>query len=887
MSWLARFRLRNRDREIAEEINTHLDMATRERIARGESPEEARLAALREFGNVALIRESTRHVWSWTRLEQLAQDLRFGARILWHSPALSAMAVFLVALVIGGNTTIYSMVNSVLTSPAAGVTADRLVAIKQVDPGAMLTDPFFSYPSYRDYASGARTLRGLVAWSGERLTIGVETGNYAVLGGLVTPNYFDILGIDLNAGRGFRPADDTLQDGLVAVISDRLWRDRFQQAADIVGRSMMVNANPATVVGVAAPGFRGPMLTADEDVWVPIGAYYAAIADTGVLNNRAQRVVVMVGQLAPGASLRQARAELATLWAQIPAASPTDRTTTTVVATNYSAAALLPMADIAPRFLALFSVVTLLTLLIVSANVANLLLGRAVERQRDTAVRQSLGASRIRIVRMLLAEGVAIAMTAWVAASLLAWWTSRTMARVVEPRPGLLPDMRPDWSTAAYAMLLALLAMIAFTTAPGVRAWRQQALPLLKSGEHSVARGRSRLSSTLVVLQFAFSVLLLTSAGLAYRSLSLFDSGEVGFETDNLLLVTVRAVRSGAFARSEPSAAEREMARGLLERVRERLTAVPNVESVTYSRRVPGPYLLATTAVRQEGRAEPAHAYVRPVGPDYLNTLGLSPSMGRELTAIDHRGAVRSAVINRQLAAQLWPQGSPIGETLLLGDEQQPVEIVGIAPDAQFDGPVHEAQPRYVLVAEQQHTGRPAIDPTFFIRHRGSLEALAPLVGRAIAEVDAGLPIVAMTTMRQRIESVSILERQVATLLTWFSAMSLVIAALGQYAVAMFNMRRRKRDFGVRLALGASARQIQRGVVHESLRLTTMGLLIGLALSAAAGTAFRSVLFGVTPTDPPTYAGVVLVLAITSFVASYLPAWRAGRVNVVDALRQE
>jgi macrolide transport system ATP-binding/permease protein len=902
MSWLARFRLRHhpphhadnawrgprsRDREIAEEIDTHLAMATRDRIERGETPEEARLAVLREFGNVALIRESTRHVWSWTRLEQLLQDLRFGARILWHSPALSAMAVFLAALVIGGNTTIYSMVRSVLTSLPAGVTADRLVAIKQVDPAAMLADPFFSYPSYRDYAAGARTLRGLVAWSDERLTIGVDTGNYAVFGGLVTPNYFDILGVGLSAGRAFRPADDTLHNGLVVVISDRLWRDRFQQTADIVGRSMLVNGNPATIVGVAAPGFLGPILTAGEDVWVPIEAYYAAIADTGVLNNPAQRVVVMVGQLAPGASLRQARAELATLWAQTPVASPTDRAKTTVVATNFSATALLPVADIAPRFLTLFSVVTLLTLLIVSANVANLLLGRAVERQRDTAVRQSLGASRIRIVRMLLAEGVAIAMTAWVAASVLAWWTSRALARFVEPRSGLLPDMRPDWSTAAYAMLLALLAMLAFTTAPGVRAWRQQALPLLKSGEHGVARGRSRLSSTLVVLQFAFSVLLLTSAGLAYRSLSLFDSGDVGFETDNLLLVTVRAVRSGAFAQSEPSAAEREMALGLLERVRERLTGVAHLESVTYSRRVPGPYLLTTTAVRRESRAEPAHAYVRPVGPDYLKTLGVSPAMGRELTTIDQRGAVRTAVINRQLATQLWPQGSPIGETLLLGDEPQPVEIVGVAPDALFDGPVHEPRPRYVLIAEQQRAGRPPIDPTFFIRHRSSLEAVTPLVGRAIAEVDAALPIVAMTTMRQRIESVSILERQVATLLTWFSAMSLVIAALGQYAVAMFNMRRRTRDFGVRMALGASSRQIQHGVVNESLRLTTAGLVLGFALSAAAASAFRSVLFGVTPTDPPTYAGVLLVLAMTSLVASYLPAWRAGRVNVVDALRQE
>jgi len=884
---LARFLPGWRDREIRAEIAAHLEMAVRDRIERGEDPEAARFAAMREFGNVGLVADSTRRVWTSAVLEQFVPDLRFGARILTHSPGLSATAVLLVALVIGGNTTIYAMVRSILASPAAGVSGERLVAIKRIEPGATLAEPFFSHPTYRDFAGQLKTMQGLTAWSDERLTIGTHDGNYAAYGALVTTNYFDVLGVTVAAGRALQPADDTLRNGLVAIISDRLWRDRFAADANVVGHEIAINGNPATIVGVARDGFFGATLTPGEDVWVPIGAYYETLGASAVLSNRGQPLVIMVGRLSPAATLAAAGAELGALWEQLRAAYPVESGTSRTLMTAYSGAALLPMAELGSRFLAIFSVVTVLTLLIVSANVANLMLGRAVERQRDTAVRQSLGASRLRILRMLFFEGVAIAMTAWLGASLFAWWTGRMLLRLLEPRPGLLAEAKPDWTLAAYAMLLAMAATLAFTIAPGVRAWRQQVLPLLKSGEQSVARGRSRASNVLVVVQFAFSVLLLTSAGLAYRSLALLDSGDVGYDANNVLLVTVRAMRTGAMVGVEPSAADREARLALLERVRERLGVVPTVDGVSYSRRVPGAYLLGTSPVERAAVKERVQAFIRPVGPDYLKMLGLAPAAGRDISATDRRGSQRIAVVNRQLARELWPDSTPIGQTLLLTDRRDPVEVVGIAPDALFDGPVHDPHPRYVLVAEQQATGIVGIDPTFYIRHRGALEAVAPLVARAIADVDTDLPIVTMSTLVQRLESVTVLERQVSTLLAVFALLALLVATLGQYAVAMFNMRRRTRDFGVRLALGASTTMIQRAVIAEALRLTLAGLTIGFLLSAAAGVAFRSVLFGVTPTDPTTYAGVFVLLAAASVAAAYLPAWRAGRVNVVDALRQE
>ena len=878
---------KDRDVQLAEELESHLAMATRDRIERGESPEEARQAAEREFGNVPLVAQTTRDTWSWIRVEQFFQDLRFGARILWQAPGLSLTAVLLVALVVGGNTTVFSVVRGVLTSPARGVHGERLVTIKHTEPGRMLSDPYVSFPNYRDYASQSTTVRGLAAWADERLTVGTGSGSFAHFGGLVTTNYFDTLGVPMAAGRSFTAEDDRAGDGLVAIVSDRFWRERLQQAPDAIGQSLTINGRAATIVGVTADGFRGATLTPAADLWLPLAPYYHAIGSGAVLENRGQWLVLMAGQLAPDASLADARAEFASLANQLRTAYAADLKDARTVVAHYSAAGLLPVAVMAPRFLALFSVVTLITLLIVSANVANLMLSRSVVRQRDTAVRQALGASRGRIVRMLVAEGAAVSVVAWAAASLVAWWTARLLIRVVEPQAGLLGEIKPDWQVAAYAMVLAMVATVAFTTAPALRSWRLQVLPWLRSAEPGMAQGRSRLSSVLVVTQLAFSVLLLTSAGLVYRSLSLLDSGQPGFNTDNLLLVTVRAGRAGPHVTAEPSPAERDAGFAQLERMRERLAALGDVAAATYSRRVPNGNFISSNPVARDPDAEPAPAIIRPVGAYYLRALGLTASAGREITTADRRGGSRVAVINQHLATQLFGAQSPLGHTVLVGERREPVEVIGVAPNALYDGPVHDERPRYLFLAEQQTAGDPPMDPTFYIRYRGRLDRATAAASRALAEVDASVPIVSMSTMDARLQSVTVLERMIARLLMAFAMASLAVAALGQYAVAMFNMRRRTKDFGVRLAVGASAAQIQREVIGEALRLTWRGLAVGFVLSVGAGVAARGVLFGVTPTDPGTYVAVFALLSTASIAASYLPAWRAARINVVEALRQE
>ncbi|MBY0492978.1 MAG: ADOP family duplicated permease [Cyanobacteria bacterium] len=819
------------------------------------------------------------------RLDHWLQDIKFGVRILTHAPGLSAAAILLIALVIGGNATVYSMVNSVLVSPPSGVTRGDLVVIRHVDPSARLSDPFVSFPNFEDYARHSTTITGLSGWNTLRLTLGTPTGNFAIFGGVVTANYFETFGVGVVRGRGLVASDDDARDSLAVVISHRLWQERFNLAEDIIGTPISINRASATIVGVAAPGFAGATLTPGDEAWLPIRAYHRVTNSEAKLTYRGEPAVLIAGRLNPAASLSEARAELATLFAQLQTSYPDTWATYSpegavtlrnarVVVKRYSATVLLPIGEMAPVFLAVFSVVTLLTLIIVCANVANLLLGRAVERQRDTAVRLSLGASRARIVRMLLAEGATLAILAWIAAYVMAWWTSQAMLRFVEPRPGLLANAKPDWTLAAYGLTMAFVATLVFSLAPAMRSWRVPVSPLLKAGGQGVAGGRSRWATALVVLQFAFSVLLVTAAGLAYRSITSLTSVELGFKPDNILLVTLRL---GDKAGPEGFV--------LLDRIRERLITLPGVEAASYARRIPGATLMMSNRLQRDAQ-HATTGFVRQVGPDYLRVLGLRVIAGRELGAGERRGGTRVAMINQTLATDLFGNEPPIGHQLTIDDHEQ-AEVVGVVTDALFDGPNRDPRPRYLFLAEQQTPGAPPADPHFFIRHRGTLEAITPLVTRAIGEVDAGVPVVAMATMASRLALVFELDAMIVRMLVGFAAISLVIAAFGHYAVAMFNMRRRTREFGVRMALGASTGRIQAAIVRESVVHATVGVVIGLALSAALAVVFRSILFGVTPVDPITYAGVVVLLAITSIIASYVPALRASRVNVVEALRQE
>src|SRR5215471_11137713 len=740
-------------------------------------------------------------------MDQSLQDLRFGVRILWKAPGLTSTAAVLIALVIGGNTTIYSMVHALLTRPAPGVTAKNLyyVGIRGV-----ASEPFHPIADLFEISRQTASLRTLVAYGPERLTLTTDEGSYASFGSYVTTNYFDGLGVRLTKGRSFMEAENQLDSsGLVAVISYRMWQERFHSSEDTLGRFVVLNGHPATVIGIAPPRFQGADLGFVEDVWVPMISYLRVEGRQSALNERSRPAfaVMILGQLASGTSLTSAQAEFTTISSRLQSAYPEINRDRVLHLVPYAGTTNGGIAQTGPRFLAIFSIVTAITLFVVCANVANLLLARAIVRQRETAVRQSLGASKIRIVRMLTAEGLTISSAGWIAACLFAFWTSKIVvwlvpANMVGPqgfRPNHLNvDFNPDWRVLAYAMILAVVATLAFTIAPAIRACRQEVMPYLKAGDQSVTQGRSRLSSALVVMQLAFSVLLLASAGLAYRSMSVAGSLDLGFNKNNLLLVTVNPTLT---------VSNREENLELIERARERFSAIHGVTAVSYVR-MPLPFTWGREPIAGSNPQQLIIARSNYIGPDYLRALGIRPLAGREFTPEDRARSTRFVVINQNLADALWSKEPAVGQTVVLARQRQPMEVIGVAPNALFSGSDTDAQSNYILFAEHQdmarQTGKVALlesgETTFYIRYSGPLDAVAPSVASALKEVDGRIPIVYSRTMETQIESLTITNRVITIMLTMFGGISTLIAAVGQYAVVAFDMRRRRREFGLRVA---------------------------------------------------------------------------------------
>jgi putative ABC transport system permease protein len=865
------------DADIDAELESHLQMAIRDRIERGESPAEARRHASIDFGNRTLVKERTRSVWTIAALEQIVTDAQIGARILWRAPGLSATAVLLIALVIGGNTTIFSMVHSILAKPAPGVVADRLVTLGWVADGD--EHPDGSYANYLRVAAASQTLRPMLAFKFGRFILTTPDGSYAIQGATVSTNYFETLAIRLITGRPFTEREGRLDEsGLVAVISQRLWRERFAESPDIIGHSTIVNGHVATIIGIAPAAFRGVVFGEGSDIWMPLVAYDEIEGRQGELIDRGS---IMIGRLAAGVSFAEAQAELTTIAQRLPRPPGDTARQRTVQLFRYSATAAGDslVAQRGPWFLAMFSIVTALTLLIVCANVANLMLARALVRAREMAVRQSFGASRARIARIFVAEGLTIAMAAWAAAAMFAFWTTRAIPRLIPPIDGsssrIVFDFAPDWKVLGYAMLLALAGTALVAGAPVVRTWRQDLQPLLKAGEHGVVQGRSAVSSGLVVLQLAFSVLLLTTAGLAYRSLSMLSASDLGFDKNNLLLVTIN---------TKAAARTRETSVTLLDAMAERLRTVHGITAVSYARRP----VQSFWWVEQIGTAigGPVAAERTEVGPGYFRAMGVTPLAGHDFDGRDTDPSTIAAIINQRLAAALWPGQPALGRIVRLASYPKPLVITGVVPNGLYSGYRRQSDPNFVFVSSRQAPPVPE-QMTLYVRYSAPLGDVVPAVGRTLGAVDDRAPIVYLRTLDEQLESLTWPVRALTTLMASFAFGSLLIATIGLYAAMTFTMRRRIRDFGVRIALGASPHHILTAVVREGLALTMVGLGIGAALSLAIAIGLRSLLFGVAPTDAPTYGGVVALLTAASLVACYLPAYRASRIDPMQALRQD
>ena len=821
--------------------------------------------------------------------EQILRDLRYGARILTRSPGFSAAAVALIAVGLGGNAAVYSMIHGMLEKPATGVRAGGLVSVAPRIRGRVSDPGDNSFLDYLDYAAQTRTLSSLAGIASDRYTMETREGSYEVRGELVTANYFQTLGVRLAAGREFNEEDTQGGSPIPAIIAWHVWQNQFHGATDAIGQPILLNGQAATVVGIGPPGFHGSSFAPNLEVCIPLSIY----SQRGGMRfgERSMRGVGMIGRLAPGASLSQAQAEFATIASRLEAAYPEADEGKSMVLAPYSATRFGPLQGGQTRvFMAILTAVALLTLLIACANVGNLMLSRSVMRQREMAVRRSLGAPRVRILGILFAEGLVLSLTACVAAWLFASWACKAVVQLIPPLESgarVQPDLSPDWQVAGYAMVLAVVSTLVFTIAPALRAWRQELLPALKAGEHGVIAGRSKLATILVVAQLALCALLLTAGGLAWRSVSLMDAEDLGFDRDHVLLAGVNT--KGAVSTGDQH-------RALLERIRARLSAVPGVVSVSYAL-APPPHSHGWMGlpVRANASSQPAHTDGTYVGPEYLQVLRVPMLAGRGITAADSAGAGASAVITQKLARELWPDQSPLGRTFQLHNGETLIQVVGVVPDGAFNGVGEDggfsglsknSRRNFVFLAVQQGGGGPG-PTTFHVRYAGSLNSVAAAVRAVIQQTDSHVPVFSMRTMQTEWDEFVSPVRIVTDLLGLFAAGALVLASIGLYAVVAFYTARRTREFGIRMALGASTRQALGSVLREGLLLTGVGIGVGLAVSAAAGRVFGNLLFGVSPTDAITYSVVIVSLTGVSLLATYVPARRASRIDPSQALRQD
>ena len=877
---------------VAEELEQHLDDRYGELRARGLSDADARRGALDELGSDDRLRHGMRGAIrrapepvplgarDGRGLAGAWGDLRFGARMLRRSPGFTLTAALTVALGIGANTTMFSVVNALLLRPLAGtVRPNELVMIGRTQEGQGFDT--FSYPDYIDYRDGSRSLSGIAATFVLPAHLSTGGASERVRAELVSGNYFTTLGTRAAAGRLFVRGDAAAPGAnTVVVLSHGVWERRFGGDSSVIGKSVRLDGTPYTVVGVTERGFNGVRTTDVVDVFVPISMVDQLSGRGSMLTERGAVWLEMVGRLAPNATVAAAQAELATIAAELRRRYPD-----TNEGRGARVAAGLGLDPDSRRdvrtFMAILVGVVGLVLLIACANVANLLLARGSARTRELAVRASLGASRARLVRQLLAEGFLLSLLAGIVGLVLGVWSLRLMRQLPvfdDAFGGLVPSV--DLRVLGFTAATMLLSGILFALPPAFHASRVDLVTALKLGTPGSGDFRSRLRSSLVVAQLALSLVLLVAAGLFVRTLQAFYRTEPGFETRHVLIATIDAGLQGY---DEPRG------RRLVSDLEERVRALPGVQNAAFAAMVP------LGGGGWDTRVYPADANPAPddpglktdvnaVTPAYFETLGMSIVGGRGFTTGDRAGGPAVAIVNEALAARLWPGRWPIGQRFRLGRGDEQLEVVGLVRTAKYRGLGEQARAFFYRPFAQIYM------PSMTIHVRTESDdpySVVQSVRRELDAFDRDLPLSRVMTLAERLDRSLGAQRTAAMLVGIYGVLALVLAAIGLYGSMAYAVSRRTREMGVRMALGARAVEVRRHVIGEALRIAVIGMVIGLAGAIPATRLLRSQLFGVSPVDPVTIASVLVVLVVAAVAAAYIPARRATRVDPVVALRSE
>ena len=811
-------------------------------------------------------------------MASLLQDVRYALRMLRRSPGFTAAAVAILAIGIGFNAAVFSLIDAVVLSPLPG--AERPQELVELATGQ---HSVFSYPSYSGLRAGSRVFSGLAAWGSRSL--GLSGGGGAaerIRANVVSANYFDVLGVRPSLGRFFLP-DEEESGAARAVISEGLWQRRFGRSRAAAGGVLQLNGTPFTVVGVAPRGFRGAAFGQPPDLWIPVGAWprvaTGALARLGY-NRRSWGWMSIFGRLAPGVSAAQAAAAANAIAEREAREFPKDvsKDRIDLIPLSRAAAGARDPADPIRFFGMLLGALTV-ALLIACSNLANLQLARALARRKEIAVRQALGAGRGRLVRQMLTESIVLALAGGAAGLLVAYWSVELASRVHLPGGMTLAVFGPSLNgrVLLYAFLLSVATGTLFGLVPAFQASRVALVPALK--EETPGHRRAVLRSVLVAAQVAFCLVLLACAGLFARSLGNALATDPGFSTRGLALASVHlglarydAPRAWSFAREAAA----------------RVAALPGVRAVSWAGLLPlsGERDVETVTLPGAAPGPPQEVDVTAVGPAYFRTLGIPIVAGREFDASNEGpDGAPAIVVNEAAARRFWHGENPIGRRLqIYGAERS---VVGVSRDSLFLS-LQEPGLSLVTVPIQQLGGDGILAPmTLLVRTDGDPRAALPAVKAAIGSLDANLPVFGLRTLADEVADQLLPQRFGSALLGLFALLSLVLATLGVYAVVAASVSRRVREMGIRIALGARPAALRRMILRQTTVPVAAGIAAGLPLAVGATRLLGRFLFGVTPTDAASFAAAALLLALGGLAAADWPARRAGSISPMEALRNE
>ena len=882
-AWFSRlfglFRKNRRDAEMAEEIEGHVDLLTERNIAAGMPPAEAHSAALREFGGVEQIKEIAREqrVWRWA--DEFVQDIRFGARMLLRTPGFSILAILCLTLGIGTNAAVLSWVEGILIRPYPLVAhQDRMFALNATTRGQ---NGFtgLSYPEFLDYEKNSTLFESFIVDRITGTTLSVGDRAERASGAIVSANYFDALGVRPILGRGFRPEEGTGRNAHpVTVIGYRTWRDRYGGDPNIIGRTQYLNGVQHTIIGVAPEKFHGTFIGYSFSFWVPTSMQETFDTTGYKLENRSERWIEGYTFLKPGVTRQQADAELHAISQRLEKDYPEtnrghDLSLSPLWRTPFNQAGNMTST------LAITMAVAFLVLLIACANVSNLLLARSLLRRHEMTMRLALGAGRRRLIKQLFTEGLLLSLIAAAGGIAVAYWCRNALVLSFPlPAAGIVIDLpgRIDWRVLVASVAICTGATMLFALMPAIHASHVDLSGALKSDGGGVVSGssRSRLRSSLVLVQVSLSFVLLAGTGLLMQSLQQMQKTSPGFSTD--------VVISGADLFSAGYNLERAKAfhTQLLDRARE----IPGVESASLARLVPFSYGVFSSAPLQIDGYQPApdeqpsSSYLE-VTEDYFKTLTIPILVGREFQRTDDENAPPVAIINETMAAKYWPGKDPIGQRLKVKDRW--LQIVAVAKNVNYENKLEQPRTFFYVPMRQNFS----VSNWLLIRTRETPAAISGALAREVKTLDANLAPTAPFLVQEQVDRKGYTQRLAATLIAIFGAMALFLAAIGLYAVMSYSVSQSTRELGMRMALGAGARDILRLVLSRGLRLTIAGIAIGGAAALLLTRLMGNLLYKVSPRDPIAFGLALIILLAVALIACLLPARRATRVDPVQALR--